>query len=143
LVSRIQQLDRLSAALRENTAPLVPGLTASNLHEQLDVVEQTLDQEEQMLAVLSQSMKLLVDSTTGEMRHTMRLLEVDAQIPDDQILQLSQTRAAVQTVLDEVTQAHGRAADSALEMLSQGTPPAIADQDELLRKVDQMLNASR
>ena len=142
-VGRIQQLDRLSAALRENTAPLVPGLTASNLREQLDVVEQTLDQEEQMLVVLSQSMKLLVDSTTGEMRHTMRLLEVSVQIPDEQMLQLSQTRAAVQTVLDEVAQAHARAADSAIEMLSKGTPPVTADPDELLRQVDQLLNTGR
>lgn len=143
LVERVQQLDRMDGALRDGTQPLLPGLAAEHLNEQLDTIANALEEERQMLGVVSESVRLLVTNTSAEMRRTMRLLQIETQIPNGQVKQLLETRAAVQHILDEVTAAHRRASHSALNLLaSDGADVNLEEEGDLLRVVDLLIDGN-
>lgn len=140
LVGRVRQLDQLKSSLNQGSRPLLPGLAAGDLHRQLDVIGQALDEEQRTLGVVARSVGLLVDSTTADMQRTVRLLQIQTSIPREQLAQLAETRKAVQSVLDEVLQAHAVATKSAQNILSAADASAITDDPEqLLREVDRLL----
>ena len=93
-----------------------------------------------MLNVVAQAARRSVESLTAQVRRTMLLLDVEAQIPRQQLQQLTATREAVQTELDEILQAHQRAAQNATRLLMQPTEdPVPIEPEALLEQVDRML----
>lgn len=140
LVARIGQLDRLRETVDEGDRPLVPGPAADQLGRQLDEIDAALQVEQRMLNVVAQAARRSVESLTAQVRRTMLLLDVEAQIPRQQLQQLTATREAVQTELDEILQAHQRAAQNATRLLMQPTEdPVPIEPEALLEQVDRML----
>jgi len=141
LVERVHQLDRLNGTLHDGSQPLLPGLASDTLGNQLDAIASALEEERKLLRVVSESVRLLVDNTSAEMRRTMQLLRIEAQLPNAQLNQLLETRKSALKMLDDVTTAHQHAANSALDILSQTDQPAdIANEDDLLRAVDALID---
>jgi hypothetical protein len=143
LVGRLENLNALQASLQQHQRPLAPGTAPAQLAEQLRMMEETIAEEERMLGVIARSAQLLVRNTAAQLRHAMTLLEVQAQLPRAQLAQLAQSRAAVQSVLDDLAAAHGAAAERAGQLLggaAAGRPPMNAD--ELLRRVDQLIDGT-
>jgi len=141
LVERVHQLDRLNGTLHDGSQPLLPGLASDTLGNQLDAIASALEEERKLLRVVSESVRLLVDNTSAEMRRTMRLLRIEAQLPNAQLNQLLETRKSALRMLDDVTTAHQHAANRALDILSPTDLHAdIADEDDLLRAVDALID---
>lgn len=140
LVARIRQLDQLKQTFEEGARALLPGLAADQLGRQLDEIDAALGIEQRMLNVVAQAARRSVEALTAQVQRTMLLLEVEAQIPREQLQQLTATRDAVQTELDEILQAHQRAAQSATAILAApqngGTP---LEPGPLLEQVDRLL----
>jgi hypothetical protein len=143
LVGRLENLNSLQASLQQNERPLAPGLAPAQLNEQLRMMEETIAEEERLLGLVARSAQLLVGNTAAQFRHTMALLEVQAQLPREQLAQLQQSRTAVQGILDDLAAAHGAAAERA-GMLLGGRPAAgpPMDPEELLRRVDQLVDGA-
>lgn len=140
LFVRITQLDKLTESVEESARPLLPGLAANELHRQLDEIDQSLEQEEDMLSVVADSAHLSVDTLSQQVRRTMLLLEVEATIPVEQMAELAQTREAVHSVLDEITAAHRRAANSAIDILARSADQTeLQNPEQLLQQVDGLL----
>jgi hypothetical protein len=140
LVARIGQLDKLKRTFEEGARPLVPGLTADDLGRQLDEIDEALAVEQRMLGVVAQAARQSVETLSGHVRRTMLLLEVEAQVPRQQLAQLTAARESVQNTLDEILAAHQRAANGAIRILSR-TDDALPIQDagQLLEQVDRLL----
>lgn len=141
LVRRLENLQSLQASLDQNEHPLAPVLAPVHLEEQLQLMEQMIAEEERLLGVVARSARLMVGNTSTHLRHTMRLLDVQAQLPREQLAQLQQSRAAVQSILDELTVAYGTAAERAGQLLSGGPSRELEmEPEELLRHVDRLVD---
>ena len=143
IVNRVKQLDALGNSLAAGTRPILPGVAANELRSQLDAIDDSLHEEERMLGVLAESVRLLVDATTSEMRRTMRLLEISASIPRRQLNELTRTRIAVQKALNDVAAAHQKAQSEAQLMLT-STPVASGsiNQTKLMHEVESLIRSS-
>lgn len=143
LVGRLENLNSLQSLLQQNDRPLAPSLAPAQLNEQLRLMEEAITEEERLLGVVARSAQLLVSNSAAQLRHTMTLLEVQAQLPREQVAQLQRSRAAVQNILDDLVAAHGSAAERAGQMLDGRTVnQKPLDAEQLLRRVDQLIDGS-
>ncbi|MEX1027913.1 MAG: hypothetical protein WD049_07895 [Candidatus Paceibacterota bacterium] len=143
LVRRDSQLNQLQHSLVKGSQPLLPGLSSQQVARQLSDFETALNEETEALELVSESTRLLVESTSHDMRHTFHLLEIESQLPAEQMRQLAEMQQTIEGTLEDLTQVHELAARSALELLSGSTeyhPPE--DPQELLRRADELLGRS-
>jgi hypothetical protein len=140
VVSRVEQLDQVRGALAKGHSPVVPGTAAQTLGRQLESMGQALSEEERALGVLADSIGLLVDSTSQEMYRSIRVMEIEARMPHEQIRQLQDTRAAANDTLRQLTEAHRVASKTVMNILTRGeVNMAVLDREALLQQASQLV----
>jgi len=142
LVERIEQLDSIRTSLT-STSDAVSDETVRRLRSELSGMRQLLGDEHEMLVVLSESVALLVETASAQMDRSMLVLQVESQLPRDQVRRLRETRRGVQRILTDLEETRRKTHRAVMGILGGDRKVRPAGTDEkVLERVDQLLKRS-